>query len=84
MKTEKWLIAPHRITSEGEGLMDFLLVKRFPGADWERMPDEIRGYQHEEGVEAEIEVEVSRLPDPPADGSSLQFTCTRVVRRGSS
>lgn len=83
MTTERWLIRPHRVRGEGEGPMQFLEVRRHPGGAWERMPDEIDGYDHREGEQAEIEVRISPVADPPAGGSSLRFQCTRIIRRNA-
>lgn len=74
-------VASEQVRCVGVDEMDCLLVRRAPHTDWELFYDDIEGFVFEPGYEYELEVRVTRVDDPPADGSSLRYELIEVVQR---
>lgn len=49
-----------------------------PG-EWQAFYDTIEGYRHEEGTRNVLRVKRYRIPNPPADASSLAYTLEMVI-----
>lgn len=56
-------------------------IRPHADADWELLSDTIHGFEHEPGVETDVEVEITTLPDPPQGGSSLRYDLVRVLAK---
>ena len=63
----------------GVAVQQCLRVRYAPDAEWELFYDEIEGFDYEPGFVYVLDVEVRRVADPPADGSSLAYRLVRVV-----
>lgn len=48
-------------------------------ADWENLYDPIEGFAYEVGTYYELIVAADRIPNPPADGSSLRYRLVKIV-----
>lgn len=77
-ETRLW-IAPEVAECVGVGPRTCLLVKESEDADWQFFYDGIEGFSHVEGVSYVLDVEITEIEDPPADGSSLHYRLIRVV-----
>ncbi|WP_438710650.1 DUF4377 domain-containing protein [Aquimarina muelleri] len=58
-----------------------MLYKENPTEDWLFFYDTIEGFEYEEGYVYEIEVTVTKIENPPADGSSLKYTLVKIVSK---
>jgi hypothetical protein len=61
--------------------MKCFLVKERADQSWQNFYEEIEGFQYEAGFEYEIQVEVRKIANPPADGSSLKYVLRRVISK---
>lgn len=74
-------VAPHRVACTGEGRMRCLRVRIPPDTSWRYFYDPIEGFAYEEGFRWRLEVDRRRVPNPPADGSSLAYRLVRVISK---
>lgn len=74
-------VGPEKVGCEGAGPQECYLVKENPEDEWEFFYNEITGFNYEPGFDYEIEVEVTPVENPPADGSSLQYTWIRTLNK---
>lgn len=74
-------VASTRVTCQGFVEQTCYQVRERPDQPWVLLYEEIRGFQHEAGFEYTIRVLQTRVQDPPADGSSLEFRLLAVVRK---
>ncbi len=81
MRTERWEVAPDTVSGHGEGAVRCLQIRRPGQAEWERLSDEIHGFASAPGYACIIDVAISDVADPPADGSTLRYDLVRVVER---
>ena len=81
VEISKLFVGPERVECEGEGPQQCYLVKENPEDEWELFYNQIEGFNYEEGFDYEIEVEVTPVENPPAGGSSLQYTWLRTLNK---
>ncbi len=74
-------VAPNRMPCVGVVPTTCLVVRRLPDSRDEYFYDTIGGFTFEPGYRQVIKVRVYRIPDPPADGSSLAYVLVRVLER---
>ena len=74
-------VAAHRVACTGEARMRCLRVRVPPDTSWRFFYDSIEGLAYEEGYRWRLEVERRRVPNPPADGSSLAYRLVRVIAK---
>ncbi len=72
-------VGPNTAECEGEGPQTCLLVKENPEDDYQFFYSNIDGFEYEEGFEYNIRVLVEPVENPPAGGSSLNYTLIEVV-----
>lgn len=66
----------------GVGLMECMLIKwDVNQPEWELFYDSIDGFEYERGYEYELSVIQTKIENPPADGSSIKFTLSKVVSK---
>lgn len=80
-ETRTIFVGPLLVDCEGEGPQQCMLVKENPEDEYQLFYDQITGFDYEEGFEYELEVEVEQVENPPAGGSSLQWTLVRVLNK---
>ena len=56
------------------GQRDCLQIRSLPGGKWEPLFDQIEGFAFETGFRYVIRVAISKVPNPPADGSDRRYT----------
>ena len=71
----------HRVACTGEARTQCLRVRVLPDTSWRLFYDRIEGFTYEQGYRWRLEVERRRVPNPPADGSSVAYRLVRVISR---
>ena len=71
----------HRVACTGVARMQCMRVRVLPDTSWRLFYDRIEGFTYEEGYRWRLEVERRRVPNPPADGSSLAYRLVRVIAK---
>jgi hypothetical protein len=74
-------IGPQLVECTGVGPTRCMLVRTLPDQTWVIFHGAIEGFVHETGYRSVLEVARRRIPDPPADGSSLHYRLVRVLLR---
>ena len=74
-------VGPTQVSCTGEARTRCLRVRVLPDTAWLRFYDAIAGFRFEEGFRWRLEVERQRVPNPPADGSSLSYRLIRVIAK---
>ena len=80
-ETKTFYIGPKLEDCPGAGGQKCLMVKENPEADYQYFHQPIEGFDYEEGYEYEIVVNVEKVENPPADGSSLKYTLVEIVSK---
>lgn len=79
-ETVRLWIAPELVDCEGgAGPQQCLQIQRSEDGDTELFYDSIDGFEFVEGTSYVIDVEITDVDDPPADGSSLSYRLIEVV-----
>ena len=76
-------VGPVLVDCEGEGPQKCMLVKENPQDEYQLFYDQIEGFDYEEGFEYELEVDVEQIENPPAGGSSVNWTLVRILNKQS-
>ncbi len=78
--TETWIIGPEFVDCEGgAGPQLCMRIRKSPDGEWQLFYGAIDGFEYEEGYQYEIVVQIDPVENPPADGSSLQYTLVELV-----
>ncbi|MBN2798015.1 MAG: DUF4377 domain-containing protein [Deltaproteobacteria bacterium] len=72
------IVGPDRVACVGMGPMECLETET-PTGERSLAYDPIVGFEHQLGQRATLEVKITEVPDPPADGSSRRTELVRVV-----
>lgn len=76
-------VAPETVPCVGEAPGRCLRIRE-PGAEnWLTFHGVIQGFRHEDGVGYTLEVTRRRVPNPPADGSGVEYRLARILERRS-
>ena len=78
-ETMRLRIGPDLVDCEGVAPQSCMLVSDSEDGEPEFFYDEIDGFRHEAGTSYVIDVTITEVEDPPADGSSLAYTLVEVV-----
>ncbi len=78
-QTKELIIASYQVDCEGVALQKCLLIKEKTEDEWMYFYNDIEGFKYQEGYEYVVKVEVSNIKNPPADGSSLQYTLVKIL-----
>ncbi len=74
-------VGPELAECTGAGPQMCMLVKYEPSADYQYFYNQIEGFEFEPGYNYELQVLVTEVENPPADGSSLQYTLIEEVSK---
>lgn len=74
-------VGPEMVDCVGEGPQSCLLVKTDPNDEYGLFYNSIAGFTFEPGFEYELIVRVEPVENPPAGGSSLQYTLVEEVSK---
>lgn len=80
-ETVRYFVAPEKIACQGMVPMMCMQVKERMEDPWLRFYDEIEGFAYEPGYLYEILVHLRHVENPPADGSSIEYTLVRLVSK---
>jgi hypothetical protein len=72
-------IEPELAECTGVGPMECMQVSYTDGGETELFYSTIEGFEYEEGTSYVIDVKVTEVATPPADGSSLAYSLVGVV-----
>jgi heat shock protein HslJ len=80
--TEKTVyVGPEMVECEGAGPQQCLLIKENPEDEYTLWYQPIAGFNYEPGYEYELRVAETTVENPPADGSSIQWTLVEEVSK---
>jgi len=74
-------VGPELKECTGEGPQTCMMVKENPEDEYTFFYDQIDGFEYEEGYEYELRVLVTPVENPPAGGSSLNYSLVEVVNK---
>lgn len=72
-------VADSLVDCQGVSPQKCMQIKEAKGNDWTYFYHKIDGFEYKEGYTYKIEVAVSKIKNPPADGSSLGYKLVRVI-----
>ena len=65
----------------GVSIQQCMLVREDPNSDWEFFYGQIEGFEFQEGYEFKLEVQITKVENPPADASSLKYSLVDVLEK---
>ncbi|WP_281613716.1 META domain-containing protein [Flammeovirga sp. SubArs3] len=74
-------VGPQKADCVGVGPQECLQIKEGDATTWSNFYGSIEGFDYEEGYEYVLNVAVSQVDNPPADGSSLHYKLVKVVKK---
>ncbi len=74
-------VREQRVPCQGEAPMQCLQVRNSEAEGWRNFYASIEGFNYEDAHAYELRVEVTRLPNPPMDSSSLRYRLLEVVTK---
>lgn len=72
-------VAPHTAECTGMGPQQCMLTRRSPNAEWTYFYDGIEGFTYEPGFVWTLLVHTRTVPNPPADGSSIEYRLLDIL-----
>lgn len=79
--TKTIIVANHLADCEGVAPQKCMLIKESSAGEWIYFYDTIEGFEYEEGYTYELEVSISEIKNPQADGSSLKYSLVKIVSK---
>lgn len=67
------------VACEGVSEQKCLQIKENKEDDWTLLYDAIEGFEYKEGYLHKIEVSISKIKNPPADGSKLKYKLVNII-----
>lgn len=80
-KTKTFYVADHLVDCVGVAPQKCMLIREKQTDPWSNFYGSIGGFDYEEGYEYLIKVKVTKIKNPPADGSSLKYSLVEVLRK---
>ncbi len=74
-------VRERRTDCQGEGERKCLQVREVESGEWRNFYANIEGFDYEEGNAYEVRVEVTEVPRPPADASSLRYRLLEIISK---
>ncbi len=74
-------VAPYTQECRGMEVRQCMLVKEDPADSWEFFYNEIAGFTYEPGFNYSLLVRWREIDNPPADGSSREYSLVRMVQK---
>jgi uncharacterized protein DUF4377 len=78
---ETLFVKDQRATCEAEGKRECLQVRSAESEEWRNLFSPIAGFEYEPGYTYQLEVEASRVVNPPADAAALKYRLLKVVSK---
>jgi len=80
-KTQIIYVKESKEPCTGVAPMECLQIKGVNDADWSNLYTNINGFKYTPGYRYKLRVRITRIKNPPADGSSLKYTLTKVLEK---
>lgn len=77
-------VADSKVDCVGVGPQKCLQIKEDGQADWTYFYNQIEGFDYEEGFFYKIKVDIIKVENPPADGSSLKYKLIEVLEKSKA
>ncbi|NNC69766.1 MAG: META domain-containing protein [Flavobacteriaceae bacterium] len=77
-------VAPALADCEGDGKHTCLMIKENREDDWTLLPNQIEGFDYKEGFTYKIEVNISKVKNPPTNGTDLKYKLVNLIYQESS
>ena len=74
-------IADSFVDCQGVSAQKCIQVKENIEDEWTAFYNKIEGFEYEEGISYQIEVAISKVENPPEDGSSLNYKLVRIINQ---
>jgi hypothetical protein len=75
-------IAPTTQKCVGEIEKECMLVKRSKSQKkWDLFYDNIQGFTYKKGYQYQLEITETKVDNPPADASSIQYKLVKIIAR---
>jgi len=80
-KTQVIYVKESKEPCTGVAPMECLQIKGVNDTDWSNLYTNINGFKYTPGYRYKLRVKITRVKNPPADGSSLKYTLTKVLEK---
>ncbi|MGF6845321.1 heat shock protein HslJ [Chitinophaga sp. W3I9] len=80
-KTQVIYVKESKEPCTGVAPMECLQIKGVNDADWSNLYTNISGFKYTPGYRYKLRVKITRVKNPPADGSSLKYTLAKVLEK---
>jgi heat shock protein HslJ len=80
-KTQVMYVKENTVPCTGVAPMECLQVKTENESEWSNLYTSIKGFNYVPGYEYKLLVAVSTVSNPPADGSSINYTLKKVLQK---
>jgi Domain of unknown function (DUF4377) len=74
-------VAHYTRTCTGLIETECMLVREDPNGEWENFYGGIEGFTYEPGYSYKLLVATRRIPNPPADGSSIEYRLVQIIEQ---
>ena len=80
-ETKSVFIGPELVDCVGVGPQKCMLIRESTDSDWMNFYDKIDGFDFESGYKYVLKVKVSKVDNPPADASSLNYELIEIISK---
>ncbi|HEY8954931.1 META domain-containing protein [Chitinophaga sp.] len=80
-KTQVIYVKESKEPCTGVAPMECLQIKGVNDTDWSNLYTNISGFKYTPGYRYKLRVRITQIKNPPADGSSLKYTLTKVLEK---
>lgn len=80
-KTQVIYVKESKEPCTGVAPMECLQIKGVNDADWSNLFTNINGFKYTPGYRYKLKVRITQVKNPPADGSSIKYTLTKVLEK---
>ncbi|WP_142684631.1 META domain-containing protein [Chitinophaga polysaccharea] len=81
VKTQVIYVKESREPCTGVAPMECLQIKGVNDTEWSNLYTNISGFKYTPGYRYKLRVRITQIKNPPADGSSLKYTLTKVLEK---
>ncbi|HEY9256760.1 META domain-containing protein [Chitinophaga sp.] len=80
-KTQVIYVKESKEPCTGVAPMECLQIKGVNDTDWSNLYTNINGFKYTPGYRYKLKVKITSIKNPPADGSSIKYTLTKVLEK---
>ncbi|HWV69340.1 META domain-containing protein, partial [Chitinophaga sp.] len=80
-KTQVIYVKESKEPCTGVAPMECLQIKGVNDTDWSNLYTNINGFKYTPGYRYKLRVRITQIKNPPADGSSLKYTLSKVLEK---